>query len=289
MEPSCIGSGRCPDRLRQPRWVGRWRSRHAGACGWRRDARARRLPTCSTSGALGAAAVEPPRRGVVAGRCRAAHLQLGNHAEARRLAAEQHELAQATDLPRLIAGALIAKAATAQRPEAHALLRAAVDLLEPLSARLELGCAHVELGSVLRRDGKRLEAQDHLRRGLELAHRAGAAPLAARARDELVAAGGRPRRPAISGVEALTASELRVARLAAEGATNREIAQRLFVTQKTSRDPHAARVPETWRTRPRRAPARSGQLASASATGSRRQVRGPGFRVRLVRVRRIRR
>ncbi len=163
----------------------------------------------------------------------AAQLQLGNHTEAGRLAAQQLELAQATELPRLIAGALIAKAATQQRPEARALLQQAVDLLEPLSARLELGHAHVELGSVLRRDGKRLEAQDHLRRGLEFAHRAGAAPLAARARDELVAAGGRPRRPAISGVEALTASELRVARLAAEGATNRDIAQRLFVTQKT--------------------------------------------------------
>ena len=49
----------------------------------------------------------------------------------------------------------------------------------------------------------------------------------------MVAAGGRPRRPTFTGVEALTASELRVARLAAEGATNREIAQRLFVTQKT--------------------------------------------------------
>jgi DNA-binding CsgD family transcriptional regulator len=49
----------------------------------------------------------------------------------------------------------------------------------------------------------------------------------------LVAAGGRPRRAVFSGVESLTASELRVARLAVEGARNREIAQRLFVTQKT--------------------------------------------------------
>jgi DNA-binding CsgD family transcriptional regulator len=45
--------------------------------------------------------------------------------------------------------------------------------------------------------------------------------------------GARPRRPALSGVDALTAGEIRVARLAAGGSTNREIAQRLFVTQKT--------------------------------------------------------
>ncbi|MDQ6915415.1 MAG: helix-turn-helix transcriptional regulator, partial [Actinomycetota bacterium] len=57
--------------------------------------------------------------------------------------------------------------------------------------------------------------------------------LAERARDELAAAGARPRRPQISGVESLTASERRTAELAAEGLTNREVAQALFVTVKT--------------------------------------------------------
>jgi DNA-binding NarL/FixJ family response regulator len=53
------------------------------------------------------------------------------------------------------------------------------------------------------------------------------------ARAELVLAGGRPRRPASSGREALTATEERVARMAARGPTNREIAQTLVVTEKT--------------------------------------------------------
>jgi DNA-binding CsgD family transcriptional regulator len=56
--------------------------------------------------------------------------------------------------------------------------------------------------------------------------------VAQRAREELIAAGGRPRRTRIGGVEALTASELRVARRAASGRTNRQIAQELFVTMK---------------------------------------------------------
>ena len=71
------------------------------------------------------------------------------------------------------------------------------------------------------------------RRAVELATICGASPLAARAESELLATGARPRRIALSGVESLTPSERRVAELAAEGPTNREIAQTLFVTPKT--------------------------------------------------------
>ena len=57
--------------------------------------------------------------------------------------------------------------------------------------------------------------------------------LAHRARHELRAAGARPRRTALSGIAALTPAEHRVAALAADGHSNREIAQRLYVTQRT--------------------------------------------------------
>ena len=57
--------------------------------------------------------------------------------------------------------------------------------------------------------------------------------LAGHAHQELVAAGARPRRERLSGSEALTPRERQVAQLAARGVRNREIAQRLFITQKT--------------------------------------------------------
>ncbi len=53
------------------------------------------------------------------------------------------------------------------------------------------------------------------------------------ATEELWASGARPRRRSLSGRDALTPSERRVAELAARGRTNREIAQELFVTMAT--------------------------------------------------------
>jgi DNA-binding CsgD family transcriptional regulator len=91
----------------------------------------------------------------------------------------------------------------------------------------------VDLGAVLRRANRRAEAREPLRRGLDLADRCGMRRLARRARDELHATGARPRRSAHSGLEALTPAEHRVALLAAQGLSNREIAQQLYVTRRT--------------------------------------------------------
>jgi DNA-binding NarL/FixJ family response regulator len=116
------------------------------------------------------------------------------------------------------------------------LLEQSVAVLEPTPMRLELAHSLTELGAALRRAGARTAAREPLRRGLDLAARCGATPLAARARDEAVAAGARPRRPRTTGVQALTPSELRVARLADQPMGNRDIAQALFITTKTVRD-----------------------------------------------------
>src|SRR6185436_3802838 len=91
------------------------------------------------------------------------------------------------------------------------LLEEAVAVLEPSPARLEHARALVELGAAVRAGGDRLAAREPLRAGLDLAQRCGATRLAERASDELRATGARPRREALSGRDALTASELRIA------------------------------------------------------------------------------
>jgi DNA-binding CsgD family transcriptional regulator len=113
------------------------------------------------------------------------------------------------------------------------LLHESVASLRESPARLELAHSLTELGAALRRSGARRAAAEPLGEALDLAVRCAARRLAARAREELTATGARPRRAWRTGVEALTPSELRVVRLAAEGASNREIAHQLFVTLKT--------------------------------------------------------
>ena len=78
-----------------------------------------------------------------------------------------------------------------------------------------------------------LGGRDRLRSALDTAHRLGARPLAERAESELRKTGARPRRAELTGLAALTAGERRVAELAGQGLTNREIAQALFVTART--------------------------------------------------------
>jgi DNA-binding CsgD family transcriptional regulator len=113
------------------------------------------------------------------------------------------------------------------------MLAAAVDTLADAPARLELAKARLDLGSALRRAGRRADSREPLRVAMDEAHACGATPVAERARDELRATGARPRSLALSGVAALTPSERRVATLAADGMTNRHIAQELFVTTAT--------------------------------------------------------
>jgi DNA-binding CsgD family transcriptional regulator len=89
------------------------------------------------------------------------------------------------------------------------------------------------LGAALRRGNQRAEARQHLRASLELAQRLGANLLSEEAHEELIAAGAQPGRLVLSGADALTPSERRTAAMAAEGLSNREIAQALFVSLRT--------------------------------------------------------
>ncbi|ETK32810.1 ATP-binding protein [Microbispora sp. ATCC PTA-5024] len=158
---------------------------------------------------------------------------LGRPEEAVRLAAEEVEQARRWRAPRALGRALRVAGTLAAGEEAEALLREAVAVLEPSPARLEHAKALVALGACLRIAGKRPEARACLRAGAGLAEACGAAPLVELARGELSASGVRAGVVPAKGRSMLTPSELRVAGLAADGVSNREIAQILFVSPRT--------------------------------------------------------
>jgi DNA-binding CsgD family transcriptional regulator len=149
------------------------------------------------------------------------------HAESLWAAAEN------LDVPSARVRALQARAATIDPSDARPLLEEAVALAKASPYRLDEASALVQLGLLLAEEGDPEAARDPLREALDLADRLGAAATARSARLALVAAGGRPRRAALTGLASLSPAEMRVARLAAAGMKNREIAEHLFITIKT--------------------------------------------------------
>jgi DNA-binding CsgD family transcriptional regulator len=162
-----------------------------------------------------------------------AHLALGDREQAVRLAEEELELAVRFGTARVVGTAKRAAGIVTGGERGELLLREAVDAFERSDARVERARSLADLGAMLRRRNRRAQARELLRDALDAAHRAGARTLAERAETELRATGARPRRVALTGVESLTASERRVAELASRNLTNREIAQMLFVTDRT--------------------------------------------------------
>lgn len=160
--------------------------------------------------------------------------------EARSLLERETAVADRRGAPRQIAGALRARALL-DKDDAVDLLTEAVALLRPTPFRLDLAKALVDLGAALRRTNQRAASREPLHEALDIAFRGGATVVADRARTELSATGARPRRMVLTGPESLTPSERRVAELAAEGRSNPEIAQALFVTRKTV-ETHLGRV-----------------------------------------------
>ena len=217
-----------------------------------RSSRSHPLPADARSPASGLAAprgrargsvrLRPARAGVGDPHARVLHLARRRRAAAgiarpprrgRALAREELERCRAFGAPGPLGVSLRTLGVVEPGDAGIALLEQAVAQLERSPARLEHALALLELGAATRRAGRRADARKPLREALELARACGADAVAARAHDELVAAGARPRRDPTESRSNLTASELRVARMAAEGMTNREIAQALFLTENT--------------------------------------------------------
>jgi DNA-binding CsgD family transcriptional regulator len=92
---------------------------------------------------------------------------------------------------------------------------------------------HLHYGEHLRRERRRIDARVHLREAMDGFDRLGVEPWAERARRELRATGETARKRDVSPLAELTPQELQVARLVADGATNKAVAGQLFVSPKT--------------------------------------------------------
>ncbi len=162
----------------------------------------------------------------------AAHA-LDDATRAQALARSGLERAQWSGIPRAMGMALGTVAAIGPDDHRLELLVDAVSVLRRSPSLLARGHALFDLGAAQRRSGQIAAARTPLREALQLAHEMDATVLEANARHELHATGARPRRAAHSGADALTPTERRVAELAAQGLSNPQIAQALFVTTKT--------------------------------------------------------
>ena len=119
-------------------------------------------------------------------------------------------------------------------PAAEALYREAVDRLGRGRVVVELARARLVYGEWLRREQRRAEALQYLRAAHGMFERFGAVAFAERARGELQAAGETVRKRAAEPSGPLTPQEAQVARLAADGCTNPQIAAQLFISPRTA-------------------------------------------------------
>ncbi len=153
--------------------------------------------------------------------------------EAMCLAEEELALARGLGSARSIGVALRARGTVERGEPGIASLSESVAELRRAGARVELARSLAALGAAMRRERRTREARDQLREALELAQETGAERLEDHIFEELRIAGARPRRREVRGAGALTPAERRVVEAAAGGATNREIAQNLFVSLRT--------------------------------------------------------
>ena len=116
---------------------------------------------------------------------------------------------------------------------AEGLYREAVERLGRTRLRPELARAHLLYGEWLRRENRRVDAREQLRKAHEMLVGMGMEAFAERARQELEATGEKVRKRTVETRDDLTAQERQIARLARDGMSNPEIGARLFLSPRT--------------------------------------------------------
>jgi DNA-binding CsgD family transcriptional regulator len=137
-----------------------------------------------------------------------------------------------TSAPVLHADLRLVRAMLAPDADAEPLFEAALGA-DLTALPLVRARTHLAFGEWLRRRRRSVESRDQLRAARDMFDALGAIPWGEKARRELRAAGetSRGRTPDVR--DQLTAHELQIVQLAAEGLTNREIGQRLYLSHRT--------------------------------------------------------
>ena len=158
-------------------------------------------------------------------------VRAGRNDEARRMMTLLEALGKRTPAALVHIGLRFARPLLADESEAQGLYESALNA-EPKwpfdFARLEMS-----YGSWLRRQRRITESRPHLRAARDMFDALGVQPWADKARAELRASGERIPEPARTPRQPLTPQELQVAQMAASGLSNREIADRLFLSHRT--------------------------------------------------------
>jgi ATP/maltotriose-dependent transcriptional regulator MalT len=119
------------------------------------------------------------------------------------------------------------------RGQAEGHYRDAIEHLGRTRMRTEHARAHLLFGEWLRREGRRIEAREHLRTAYEMFAEIGMEAFAERARRERLATGESIRKRRTEIANELTPQEAQIARLARAGLTNPEIGGQLFLSPRT--------------------------------------------------------
>ena len=164
-----------------------------------------------------------------------AALQAGQRETAKSQLRMLHRWAELTRTPWAVSAAHLGHALLSSGAEAEHSFRLALEVPGAMTRPFAYARARLHFGEWLRRARRRTDARIQLAEAAETFHRLNAVPLLERTRmeQELTGQRLRSRAPAPHVGPILTGQELRVARLAAAGLTNREIGTQLLISPRT--------------------------------------------------------